>query len=75
MAEHNSIDVLNGAFTVENPDVLVLGVLQVVEAMHPDDGEPYLHFIRPTDVPIWKAIGMLEVMLGDLKADCLKDDE
>lgn len=63
----STIDVLNGGFGKEYAECLPTAVVQIVEAVDPDDGQPILMHVVPEDVPIWKAIGMLECVLTDLK--------
>lgn len=62
-----TVEVLNGDFGDSFSDYLPTAVVEVVEAIDHETGETHLIHVVPSDVPIWKAVGMLECVLTDLR--------
>lgn len=54
----------------EWPDAVPVSAVLIVAALDAETGDEHLYMRRDTDTAIWKHIGMLDVTLGDLRADC-----
>lgn len=68
-------ELLNRSFSEHHASWIPTDVVMVIEAMDPESGEPHLFHVHSDETTAWKAIGMAEVALGDMRHACIEVDE
>lgn len=65
--------VLNEGMWIEG--AVPASAILIVSGLNPDDGEENMFIRRDTSTPIWKHIGMLTVVLDDLRKACADEED
>lgn len=70
--EIDAATVLNEGMWIEG--AVPAAAILIVSGLNPDTGQENLYIRRDTYTPIWKHIGMLTVVLDDLRRICADEE-